>query len=94
MTEIDWAHRDSLRLWAQLASRGHAGAQQVASYHGLAPLPAPAFAPAPIKAVVPRAPRAVTPTIPRPGTPTLSANQRRVGMLTKLVNPPAHPDLV
>jgi hypothetical protein len=46
MTEINWEHRTSLRLWAQLASSGHEGAQQVASYHGLAPLPAP-HAPAP-----------------------------------------------
>jgi hypothetical protein len=94
MTEIDWEHRTSLRLWAQLASSGHEGAQQVASYHGLAPLPtyAPAPAPAPVSAAVPRAPRPVVPTAPQP-TVALSGVQRRMNKLTRLISPPVPPDL-
>jgi hypothetical protein len=100
MTEIDWAHRESLRMWRVLAAQGHEGAQSVASYHNLPPLPAPAPAPAPvpapptISATVPRAPHATVPTAPQP-TIASSGLQRRVDMLTRLVNPPAPPtDLV
>jgi hypothetical protein len=92
MTDINWEHRTSLRLWAQLASSGHEGALQVASYHQLA-LPAPALAPAPARA--PQAPRAVTPTVPTPRpTVALSGVQRRVNKLTRLISPPVPPDLI
>jgi hypothetical protein len=97
MAEVDWTHRESLRMWRVLAARGHEGAQQVVSHHGLASLPAPAFAPAPapapIKAVVPRAPRAVVPTAPQP-TVALTGVQRRVAKLTQLIAPPVPPDLI
>jgi hypothetical protein len=77
MTEIDWAHRDMLRGWAILAARGHQGAQQVASYHGLTPPPAYARAPAPAKPVAPQAPRPLVPVAPQP-TVALTGVQRRV----------------
>jgi hypothetical protein len=92
MTEIDWAHRESLRQWSILAASGHEGAQAVASYHGLAPPPASARAPAPAKAVAPQAPRAVVPTAPQP-TVALTGVQRRVEKLTRLIAPPVPPDL-
>jgi hypothetical protein len=70
MTEIDWAHRESLRLWSMLAVRGHEGARRVASYHGLTPPailpPTPVVRQSPA-ATVPRAPR---PTVPAPMQPT------------------------
>jgi hypothetical protein len=97
---IDWAHRESLRMWRVLAAQGHEAGQAVVAYHGLAPLPAPALAPAPVparatvSATVPRPPRATVPTAPQP-TIASSGLQRRVDMLTRLVNPPAPPtDLV
>jgi hypothetical protein len=93
MTEIDWSHRESLRMWRVLASHGHEGAMAVVSHHGLAPLPAPARVPAPVRAVVPRAPRAVVPTAPQP-TVALTGVQRRVEKLTQLIAPPVPPDLV
>ena len=88
MTEIDWSHRESLRMWSVLAAQGHEGAQQVAAYHGLPPSPAPALAPPPVTASVPQAPRAVTPAAP---TVALSGLDRRVAMLQRLVNPPPPP---
>jgi hypothetical protein len=99
MTEIDWAHRESLRMWRVLAARGHEGAQAVTAYHGLPPLPAPALGPPPvaaqatISATVPRPPRATVPTAPLP-TPALAGVSRRVDALTKLIAPPVLPDLV
>jgi hypothetical protein len=95
---IDWSHRQSLHMWRVLAHSGHEGAQAVAAYHGLAPLPPPAPAPVPapatVSATVPRPPRAVVPAAP---TPTIASSglQRRVDMLTRLISPPAPPtDLV
>jgi hypothetical protein len=89
MTEIDWNHRESLRQWAILASRGHEGARGVAAYHGLTPPavlpPTPVVRQSP--ALTPQAPRAVTPTTPTP-TPALTSTQRRVDRLTKLIAPP------
>jgi hypothetical protein len=99
MTDIDWAHRESLRMWSVLAARGHEGAQAVASYHGIAPVVAPppprsVPAPATVSATVPRPPRATVPTAPQP-TVASSGLQRRIDQLTRLVNPPAPPtDLV
>ncbi len=97
MTETNWAHRDMLRGWAQLAAAGHPAAQDVVNFHGIPPV-APAApwwpAPATASATVPRAPRATAPTAPQP-TIASSGLQRRVDMLTRLVNPPAPPtDLV
>jgi hypothetical protein len=99
MSEIDWSHRESLRMWAQLAARGHEGAQAVATYHGLTPpavLPPiptqrPTPAPASVSAVVPRAPRAAV----QP-TPALAGITRRAGMLSSLLGaqPAAPTDLV
>jgi hypothetical protein len=102
MTEIDWAHRESLRAWAMLAARGHEGAQAVATYHGLEPapprgLPPAARAPAPVSAIAPRAPR---PTVPAPvqPTPALAGVTRRTEVLTSLLGarptPAAPADLV
>jgi hypothetical protein len=81
MTEIDWAHRESLRMWAVLAARGNPGAQLVASYHGLVPPAILPPAPAPVvRALVPQAPRAVAPAAATP-TPVLSGVQRRIDTL-------------
>jgi hypothetical protein len=102
MTEIDWAHRESLRMWAMLAARGHEGAQAVATYHGLAPapprgLPPAARTPAPVSAIAPRAP---WPTVPAPvqPSPALAGISRRADMLTSLLGarptPAAPTDLV
>jgi hypothetical protein len=94
MTEPDWAHLESLRMWRVLAAQGNEAGQSVASYHNLAPLPAPATAPtrpAPARAVTPRAPRPTAPAAPQPATPVLSALQGRVATLQKLVAPPPLP---
>jgi hypothetical protein len=91
MTEIDWRHRESLRQWSILASRGHDGARQVATYHGLVPPPVLPPAPAPPRA--PQAPRAVTPTVPQPSV-ALTGVQRRMNKLTRLISPPVPPDLI
>ena len=92
MTEIDWAHRESLRMWNVLAARGHEGAQAVAAHHGLAPLPP--VVPAPARAVAPQVPRpAAAPAAPQP-TVALTGVSRRVDMLTKLISPPVPPDFV
>jgi hypothetical protein len=98
MTEIDWTHRESLRMWAVLAGQGHEGAQAVAAAHGLTPLAAPqplraAPVPRPVSASVPQAPRATVPTTPQP-TVALTGIERRVDMFTKLISPPVPPDLV
>jgi hypothetical protein len=99
---IDWTHRESLRMWRVLAAQGHEAGQAVAAYHGLAPLAVPSSAlappsvpaPAVVSATVPRAPRPTVPTAPQP-TIASSGLQRRVDMLTRLVNPPTPPtDLV
>jgi hypothetical protein len=94
MTEIDWAHRESLRMWRVLAARGHEGAQAVASFHNLPPLPASALAPGapvpappPVTASVPQAPRAVAPAVPQ--TPALAGISRRTEVLTSLLGRPA-----
>jgi hypothetical protein len=87
MTEIDWAHRESLRMWAILAARGHEGAQAVAAAHGLTP---PAILP-PIPVVrqspAATAPRAPRPTMPAPvkTTPALDGISRRTELLTSLL---------
>jgi hypothetical protein len=83
--EINWQHRESLRLWSVLASQGHEGAQAVAAYHGLAP---PPFVPP----SVPRAPRATVPAVPQ--TPALSGIQTRSAVLQNLLSRPAPTDLV
>jgi hypothetical protein len=87
---IDWSHRQSLHMWRVLAHSGHEGAQAVAAYHGLSPLPAPAPAPvpAPVSTVVPQAPRAPVPTAPQP-TPALAGISRRTEVLTSLLGRPA-----
>jgi hypothetical protein len=93
MTEVDWQHRDSLRLWAQLAANGHAAAIGVASYHGLiqpAVLP-PTSVVRQSPALPPQAPRAVTPATPQPKA--LTGVARRIDKFTRLVNPPPPPDL-
>jgi hypothetical protein len=85
---IDWAHRESLRMWRVLAARGHENAQAVVAYHGLPPLPAPTLipapAPAPVRALVPQAPRATVPAAPQ-ATPALAGISRRAEMLTSLL---------
>jgi hypothetical protein len=79
MSEIDWQHRDSLRMWSVLAARGHEGGQAVAAHWNLAPpavlppLPAQA-SPIAVSATTPRAPRA-------PAAPVSSAIQGRVDAL-------------
>lgn len=80
MTEIDWQHRESLRMWSVLASRGHEAAQHVAAYHGLVPPTILPPVPAPVRALAPQAPRAVAPAVPQPtpATPILSGVQGRV----------------
>jgi hypothetical protein len=93
---INWEHRESLRMWAVLAARGHEGAQAVASYHGIAPVVAPppprsVPVPPPVSASVPRAPRPTVPAVPQPATPVLSGLQGRVDMLTRLISPPPVP---
>jgi hypothetical protein len=87
MTEIDWNHRESLRMWSVLAARGHEAARGVASYHGLTPpailppTPVVRQSPAP---TVPRAPRPTVPVQPTP-TPALAGITRRTEMLTSLL---------
>ena len=82
-----------------LAVRGHDGAQAVATYHGLAPLPAPPLSVAParpsISAATPRPPRAVVPAVPQP-TPALAGITRRTELLSSLLGakPEAPTDLV
>ena len=80
MTEIDWAHRESLRMWAVLAARGHEGAQAVASFHGLASVSPPG--------------RPVVPAVPQ--SPALAGITRRTELLSSLLGakPAAPTDLV
>jgi hypothetical protein len=98
MTEIDWAHRESLRMWSVLAAQGHEAARGVANYHGVTPpailSPAPVVRQSPA-ASVPRAPR---PTVPAPvqPTPALAGVTRRTELLSSLLGakPVAPTDLV